>query len=387
MKKFISKILISIIVFILLPINVDAVEFTKSNSKVDNPLPGGIPDTTVVEELSKDDFVKTNEFNIKWYEFNSVTGTFEEMTTPTFKDKTVYMYRDADLNKRAEWVDSLAMNGDFIPADIEVYTNDIKCDISIMSCETFAVGGIEELKITITEPIAGEKPSTKAILSGVPENVVIKDEVEIEWDEIDDTGSRNTMSSLTFELGKKYSFAISMDMNQVFNNEYIIDYYGPLVDFRTRAIVNEIDMDFNKQPVYGPLEEEVRITEIFTNIVDSMSVNKTLKNVEYSTVLFSDIDYKLPETISVKVSDVELTTDKYTYDSKTGELIIPASSVTGDIIIEAKAVYDKVEEPIIPSEPLPNVPQTSDNIGNAILLGFLSMFGLITTLIYMRKVR
>lgn len=65
MKKFISKFLISIMVFILLPINADAVEFTKSNSKVDNPLPGGIPDTTVVEELSKGDIVKTNEFNIK----------------------------------------------------------------------------------------------------------------------------------------------------------------------------------------------------------------------------------------------------------------------------------------------------------------------------------
>ncbi len=386
MKKLISKFIIGVMVFVLLPISVDAVGFTKSNSKVDNPVPGGTPDTTVVEELSDGDIVKTNEFNIKWYEFNSVTDTFEDMTTSTFKDKTVYMYRDADPNKRSEWVDSLAMSGYFIPTDIEVYTNDIKCDNS-MSCETFAVGGIEELKITITEPIAGETPSTKAILSGVPEDVIVKSDVEIEWYEIDDAENINAMSSLTFELGKKYLFAVLTDINQVFNSEYIIDNYGPLFDFRTRTIVNEIDMTNEKQPVYGPLEEEVRITEIFTNIVDSMSVNKTLKNVEYSTVLFADLDYKLPETISVKVSDVELTTDKYTYDSKTGELIIPASSVTGDIIIEAKAVYDKVEEPITPSEPLPNVPQTSDNVGIYILSTALSMLGLILTLLYIKKVR
>ena len=61
----------------------------------------------------------------------------------------------------------------------------------------------------------------------------------------------------------------------------------------------------------------------------------------YVAMLIPDIDYKLPETITVKVGATTLDNTQYKYSSKTGELIIYAKNITDDITIEVIAVEIK----------------------------------------------
>lgn len=49
-------------------------------------------------------------------------------------------------------------------------------------------------------------------------------------------------------------------------------------------------------------------------------------------------EYRLPETIIVKMGEEEIDTTKYTYNSQTGEIVIPKTNITGEISIEAKAI-------------------------------------------------
>lgn len=60
----------------------------------------------------------------------------------------------------------------------------------------------------------------------------------------------------------------------------------------------------------------------------------------YTAVLSADRGYRLPETISVTYTDGTEVPD-CTYDSATGRLVIPASSVTGTIVITATAQTEK----------------------------------------------
>lgn len=57
----------------------------------------------------------------------------------------------------------------------------------------------------------------------------------------------------------------------------------------------------------------------------------------YVAMLISDIDYRLPETITVKVGATTLNDTQYKYNAKTGELIIYARNITDDITIEVIA--------------------------------------------------
>ena len=60
---------------------------------------------------------------------------------------------------------------------------------------------------------------------------------------------------------------------------------------------------------------------------------------DFSAKLESQEGYKLPESITVKIGNDELDTAKYTYDSETGEIVIPKENITGEIItIEATAL-------------------------------------------------
>lgn len=48
-------------------------------------------------------------------------------------------------------------------------------------------------------------------------------------------------------------------------------------------------------------------------------------------------EYRLPESILVKIGE-EIDTTKYTYNSQTGEIVIPKTNITGEISIEANAI-------------------------------------------------
>ena len=61
----------------------------------------------------------------------------------------------------------------------------------------------------------------------------------------------------------------------------------------------------------------------------------------YIANLVADNEYKLPETIIVKVGDTKLDNNQYKYNDKTGELIIYAKNITDDITIEVIAIEIK----------------------------------------------
>ena len=93
---------------------------------------------------------------------------------------------------------------------------------------------------------------------------------------------------------------------------------------------------------------DVKITAQAVNI--KKSVNSVLINAQsngldevypaegnYVAMLIPDIDYKLPDVITVKIGDEVLDDNEFKYNAETGELIIYARNITDDITIEVIA--------------------------------------------------
>ncbi|MCC8182719.1 MAG: GDSL-type esterase/lipase family protein, partial [Clostridiales bacterium] len=81
------------------------------------------------------------------------------------------------------------------------------------------------------------------------------------------------------------------------------------------------------------------VSSSLTDITSSNSSAIHMKGVAYTTTLTADTGYSLPSSVTVTVGGTTLTAETdYTYDSSTGELTIPASAVTGNIVITAAGV-------------------------------------------------
>jgi len=78
-------------------------------------------------------------------------------------------------------------------------------------------------------------------------------------------------------------------------------------------------------------EPTYKVTNKVTNLTSS---NESFED-NYKATLRTDAGFILPQNILVKIGNTELSTDKYTYNSTTGEIIIPAKEIVGDITIEA----------------------------------------------------
>ena len=87
--------------------------------------------------------------------------------------------------------------------------------------------------------------------------------------------------------------------------------------------------------------------------------NTATQDVEYTANIEATTGYKLPEAITVKVNGVELVegTD-YTYDSTTGNIVIIAAKVTGNMEI----VAESVEIPVVEPTEYDVLPPTDNNI-------------------------
>jgi len=85
------------------------------------------------------------------------------------------------------------------------------------------------------------------------------------------------------------------------------------------------------------LRDAFSVTYQILNITSS-GENSVEKNTDYITTLVPIDGYKLPKNILVKVADSELSSDKYSYNYEDGSLKIPASQITGDMIISAEAI-------------------------------------------------
>lgn len=88
------------------------------------------------------------------------------------------------------------------------------------------------------------------------------------------------------------------------------------------------------------------VTNTLTNITSSNTAISHIATGDYTTTLSVSGVYRLPESITVSADGRPLTagTD-YTYESSTGELIIPSASITGDIIITAAGIENKEMTP------------------------------------------
>ena len=78
-----------------------------------------------------------------------------------------------------------------------------------------------------------------------------------------------------------------------------------------------------------------------TNII-SVGETTATQGKLYTAILSAAEGYSLPETISVKVGDAEIT--DYIYEKETGKIVIPVAAVTGDIVISATAELIPVNE-------------------------------------------
>jgi len=59
---------------------------------------------------------------------------------------------------------------------------------------------------------------------------------------------------------------------------------------------------------------------------------------DFTAKLEAIVGYKLPELIIVKIGEEELDITKYTYNSESGEILIPKENITGEITIDATAL-------------------------------------------------
>lgn len=380
MNKYRNLFLLAIFAILIIPTNVFAKEIlTNFNMELDEPVAGAIPDDKVKLTYSNGDNSFSREFDIVWCETADYI-TCDEINNTAFKDSYGYEFQLKDEQEYDDWIIELEQLGYEVASsdDIKDYFNGVEYKgVGSREFFSFAIGGIKEFEITIEEPIAGRTPTNKAYLRLEPSEALINNEVEVEWVEVTDQGYEE-MTSEKFELGKKYAVMIKDDIKAIFASKYIKDDMM-FADFRMKFLVNGKEVSRYTGVMFGPLAPAVRVTTNLTNLTSSNIDTTTALNEEYTTTLTALEKYTLPTSILVTIDGVEMASDKYTYDVKTGKLTIPASLVIGDIEIEASAtlIEDKKEQT--------NNPNTFDGITSSILIGIISLISLIGILIYNKR--
>ena len=130
------------------------------------------------------------------------------------------------------------------------------------------------------------------------------------------------------------------------------------------------DYDFNEDIIYTNQEVIMYYPKLTNNLyhLTNTGSNEITKNSEYKTTLSADKGYMLPENIIVKVGNKEIT-EGYTYNNKTGEVIIEDQVITDNVEIVAiaiKIVNDEQKEEI-------KNPETYDNIIICFILAIISL--------------
>ena len=83
--------------------------------------------------------------------------------------------------------------------------------------------------------------------------------------------------------------------------------------------------------------QQFSVTYEMTNIT-SNGQTSTTNEKDYTATLSTNKGYKLPDKINVIVNEIEL--DNYSYNKTTGELVIPADTIAGDITITGEAIRE-----------------------------------------------
>ena len=203
-----------------------------------------------------------------------------------------------------------------------------------------AFGGANSLTIygetgSVAETYANDNGKTFTTLNSSIYKV-INDFVNItsDGDAFIEEGTLNYMTTLSVGFGSTLPSSVIIEMGENLLNEG--------TDYTYNNITGEIK-------ITKEITNDIKISAKAVNI--KKSVNNILTKVQsngaeevypalgnYVANLIADNEYKLPETISVKVGDNELNNTQYKYNSKTGELIIYAKNITDDVTIEVIAV-------------------------------------------------
>lgn len=387
MKKNRFLFLMAFALFILLPVNVFASEeFTKYEIIVDDPVVGEAPSSTAKVVYSNETTTAEYDVNLIWYIVNE-DYTYTELNSPEkIKEETRYAFdlTTDDYNTIAE---DFAAKDYSKSADLEVYINNYEIYYlanSPKEYQNYYIGAALEYRIYIETPIAGETACETGTFIAKTEDKTYEFVLKVNWSEIGDDYSKTGIS--TFEVGKKYTFGFLLKEESFISGN--MEDYKSLVennDFRTRLFVNDKEITFEEELIYGPLEDNVRVTLNLTNITSSNQATEIARGSEYKTVLTTDEKHSLPETIVVKVDGNILDNTKYSYDYNTGTLTIPSEYVTGSISIEATSKNNGNEEPAI-LQPEEENPNTLDSIAKSILTGTISLIGLVGALIYFKKI-
>lgn len=93
--------------------------------------------------------------------------------------------------------------------------------------------------------------------------------------------------------------------------------------------------------------KNITITNNIENVTNSNNSDISF-NTEYRTFLTAHAGYTLPEAIYILIDGgSELSTTSYSYDRLTGELVIPAEFVTGNIVIVGNAIRNEFKYKVI----------------------------------------
>lgn len=196
-----------------------------------------------------------------------------------------------------------------------------------------------------------------------------------------------TYSGLKYDTptmySREYSAGILMYLSDGRDSEIDVTY---LLEEKYQFVPSDITLVENYGDFYSATSKEVKVEKISFKVINTLTnikntgSEKAYESSEYETILKSDDNYILPDSVTVKVNGVILT-EGYTYDKVTGKLVIDKSVTTGDIEIIADAILNDIKK----DENIPDVPSTNDNIITTILIGGVGLVGLIIGIYLVKK--
>ncbi len=307
--------------------------FTKMEIKFTDPKAGDVIPAYAKVTLSNDiNKIVYDDIELTWKKLDS-EGNWNFLNQDEVKAKAIsfennfkYTFEIPDVS----W-DMIESEDYELSRDADQYVNGILVEDGNISRDIeFYIGGVQSIEILVNNPIVGNTfPTTAKYIfktaTGTREFLIDINE----WIEITENGLENLDSNAVAESGKKYSF--SPKVNEELN------LYLTATDIRTKLFINGVENNY-----ILAIDNNITFT-ISNNIKNttlSNSATSVAPNTEYKTTILENDGYKLPDMVYILIGESELSTSSYTYNKETGELIIPAERVTGNITIVGNIVKE-----------------------------------------------
>lgn len=174
-----------------------------------------------------------------------------------------------------------------------------------------AVRSSNKIKVGYLGAVTGENEYISAVITDDSDNILYYGRVKHLTDAGDASGSVTFAIPKGISLGKN---AVLKLFNEQYNGDNKTDYSS----------------DLKNVPCFELTASGTGVT--VTDPADNWFVD----GGDYGVTLSAEKGYALPGEIAVKVGGVPLAAGSYSYNSKTGELIIPAELITGEVEIIAE---------------------------------------------------